>query len=269
MVVAILMVISINSFSQKRIFKDYDFNDGEYALYIMDNRYDSKWIRDSSGNLLVQHKTDNYMIDDLDVLINMRDNWIADPVYERYECGYDFVLYLTKDDVTILDMLINLECEELIIDSDAYNFSPILFERYRSQFTKLDKQMYFCDSIEEGREFWINTTMDSMYVKANEFKPPWVDFEGELTFTYISGEKKYYTEIEPIIVNKIRESYPSDSFKLDRVSWPNKMGDNEYQYTISIFCNESLKEKFKLYEIEKWDKFDSVSFTIYKKKKRD
>jgi len=260
----ILLFFFVNSFSQKKILEEYDFGNGSYAIYLIDvGEPELKWERDSIGNLWEIDTTRHFYTNELDILNQIKNDWIGDTVSYMYECWYDYFIYLTKADSTILKMRVNLECEELLVDGFPYKITPTIITKFFPHFKRLKKRVFNCDDFQDGRDFWKTVMIDKQFVLKDISKPKWIDFDGDFTFDYIDTLRQGLSLVQEQLQKEISEAYPNEDFKIKwgAFQYMERYGGDDYLFHLN--CNRSLFNKFTLYEKAEWKEFTDLKITLY------
>jgi len=262
-------------YSQEKIFKDYDFQSGEYALIFVDvtepeedyyaNRQErSKAIKQSA---FIDSKV-HFIIDSISTLLNIKDTWSGKKTYEMHECWYNYFIYLTKNDTVLSVMKINFECNELIVDNNAYVFDSanvIKFLGLADTIVKTDYRFY--EDKGKAEKAWKNVETDSSVVLEFFMKPLWVDYEGKFKIEYIDSSNIFGEPLEILLKEKIKDEYPDENFKLKFSGLIGGMANEPNIFYYYIICNKSLYDKFKLFRIDKkWKFYDSFGMTVYRRK---
>lgn len=133
----ILSIIFLISCGKKvQIFKEYDFNSGEYSLHGILSEGDPSYFTEEIGD---------FIITDTVVLNKIKNEWKVSLTDKRMPCGYSYVIVLMKGDSCVNDFGINLECEYLCCDEGWYNFPAKLLNKYDKSVVKVPR--------EEARKF--------------------------------------------------------------------------------------------------------------------
>lgn len=260
----ILLFFFVNLFSQKQILEDFDFESGKYALYLIDvGKPELLWERDSIGRLIKIDTTGHFYTNDLSVLNRIKIEWVGDTVEYINTCWYDYFIYLTKDDSTVLKMRVNLECEELIVEGFPYKINPTIVTKFFPELKRLKKRVFNCDDYTDGRDFWKKVMIDKQFVLKDISKPNWIDYDGYFTFDYVDTLRQGLTPVKEQLKNEISYAYPNEDFKIEwgAVQYMERYGGDDYLFRLN--CNRSLYDKFSLYEKAEWTEFTDLKIILY------
>jgi hypothetical protein len=244
--------------------EDFDFESGNYALYLIDvGEPELLWKRDSIGRLLEIDTTRHFYTNDLSVLNRIKQEWVGDTVEYMYECWYDYFMYLTKDDSTVLKMKVNLECKELLVEGFPYKINPTIVTKFFPEFKRLKKRVFNCDDIKDGRDFWGKVMIDKQFVLRDISKPKWIDFDGDFTFDYVDTLRQGLTQVKEQLRNEISDSYPNENFIIiwGAVQYMERYGGDDYLFHLN--CNQSLYDKFTFYKKTEWKEFSDLKITLF------
>lgn len=229
------LFLTISTFGQTRLFKDYDFNKGGYSLLGTFSESDKNSLRDSIGE---------FYTNDTLLLNKFKRDWVFDVPGNMYACGYHYIVYLCNQGQIIESFAINLNCQEIATDVGYFYFDPKLLREFYGKMKKPFRRSYDFDSITEARNFRNEILKDTNLIMTTT--PDWVRFEGEFDFSYKCPEKEKLCfekedSLKTAIKDEILRTYPGEDFELrDRCgSW------TELCQTVN--CNKSLSDKFNLY----------------------
>ncbi len=229
------LFLAVSIVGQTQLFKDYDFNKGEYALIGTFSESDKNSLRDSMGE---------FFTNDTILLNKFKRDWTFEVPGNMYACGYHYRLYLCKQGQIIESFGINLNCHEIATDKGYFYFNPQLLREFYGKMKKPFRKKMKFDSISEAREYRQQILKDSNLVMTTS--PDWVRFEGEFDFTYKCPENKklcYEKEdsLKIVIKEEILKAYPDEVFELhDRCgSWT--------EICQTVYCNKSLSDQFNLF----------------------
>jgi hypothetical protein len=229
------LFLTVSTFGQTQLFKDYDFNKGGYSLLGTFSESDKNSLRDSIGE---------FFINDTIILNKFKRDWTFEVPGNMYACGYHYKVYLCRQGKIIESLYINLNCQEIATDRGYFHFDPKLLREFYGKLKKPYRRSLKFDSISQAREYREQILKDSNLIMTPS--PDWVRFEGEFDFTYKCPEKEKLCfekedSLKIAIKEEILRTYPGEDFELsDRGgSWINL-----YQI---VSCNKSLSDKFNLY----------------------
>jgi len=107
------------------IFKEYNFDSGEYQLYGFATQ------EALHGETLFTISKKNFVITNKETLNQMKQSWKLKPWRKgQCKCGSTYILVLMKGSKYIKHFGVNLDCEYLTIE-DWYHFSPELLTNYQ------------------------------------------------------------------------------------------------------------------------------------------
>lgn len=267
-IIIIFFLLNVNSFSQtlEQIFKDYDFSNHRYSLYLIDSRFDldfhKTWERDSLGRLLEFENRQFYYCDDITTLKEIKSEWIAIPDGPMNECGYDFNIYLTIDDSIVSQMWVNLDCKELIIKGDnSYTINPEMITKFYPKFKNLKRRKFTCDNLHECRDYWESIQKDSLFVLKDISGPFWTKYNGYLSFSYASNHQLKQYQVEELVVSEISSKHPFEKFRIQSVDHFEDKGSEIYN--IKLLCNKSLYDQFTSFNDHKWVDLGACKFSVF------
>jgi len=244
------------------IFKDYDFSDGTYTLFFINSDY-------NNADQKYQYIRNNYIISSREFLQFIKSDFTGMEVDWIHRCGYDYNIYLTRNDSVLLDMRINFHCEHLSTSNYSnYTIDTLKVKKYLENGEQLFlSEFKFADNRSEALKIAKDINDDSLVVLKELFKPIWCSFEGYFTVIYETKDSKSQEEIGRLIKDSIQKKYPQSDFSLKH-SGSQSGGGEHALYYFDISCNENLFEGFNLFEIFKpWTKYDNYIYRVFRKEK--
>ena len=264
-IIIIFFLLSVNSFSQtlEQIFKDIDFSNHRYSLYLIDVDLGENNIlkRDSIGRLLEIDTKKHFYCDDTIILKQIQKEWIGETEGQMFDCWYDYFGYLTLDDSIVLNMRINLDCKEFLVNGKPYRIHPEMITKFFPKFKTLTRRNFKCDNLQECRDYWASIQKDSLFVLKDISVPFWTKFNGYLSFIYTDTLQLRRYQVEELIRKEISFKHPLERFKIQSVDHFNDKG-NEI-YNIKLLCNKSLYDHFTSFSDHKWVNLGSCKFSVF------
>jgi hypothetical protein len=235
-------------FAQVQLFKDFDFNSGEYSILGIFSESDRNTLRDSLGE---------FYTDDTAILNQFKNTWIFDQPGKRYACGYHYSLFVCKNGVKVQGFSINLNCEEIIGDEALFHFDANLLRQFYGKLKKPHKRKTQFTAIQTAKDEFHRIIKDTSLILS--FQPDWLRFEGSFRFTYHcqSGTQNCLSSdsiMTEFVRQQITAKYPTEAFELYSI------GGSLNTIEFGIKCNESLSKQFDLFErnfnyFGKWSPF--------------
>ena len=248
---SILFLVSITN-GQNRPLERFAFEDGDYTLV---------GVFEHHSDHPVQKKVGEFYTDDITVLNAIRQAWNFPRKQNMYACGYHYYIALLHNGEKVDDLLINLECNEIVTDQGSRYFDSSLLLRFAPRLKHLSSKTSSFGSIEEARLYWDQIKREKEFVFA--YEPEWLKYEGRFQFQtscpdndrdcYFTGHDK---EILLAVRRKIETAYPNEKFEL-RSNGGTSNGDIFFE----IQCNGSLESKFDIYD--RWGKKYSGKWQPY------
>ncbi|NOQ73935.1 MAG: hypothetical protein GQ574_18155 [Crocinitomix sp.] len=239
----------------KSVFESYDFNSDSYTLYA------TSWS-ERVGSLA--NGLGSFYIRDTSALNSIKHEWQLLESLDFYDCGYDFIFYMCKENEIIEVLKLNLFCKSLTSSNgNAFEFDPDKLKVLQNKGDTLGKFIFDYSTRQEAIK-----SMDSLLLDSSFFIPKrnyldWYSSEGYFMFDY-SFDPKFKPELDTLIINlesEIQSIYPNDIFKIEHCGsspWGN--------YLFRIYSSESLFNKFDLYEKTlDFSIYDAFSIEAYKK----
>jgi hypothetical protein len=148
--------------SQEVIFKNIDFSQEGYYLYLMDGeKKDRGLLINPNSHIDTIH---NFYTSNVAVLKSMQREWKLKEADVYYLCGYDFKIFLVKGDSIVLSMLLNLDCKQMIFNGQEYDFEPKLLMKHWASFKPIIARQRKFETKAEGHEYWDSITVDETYI---------------------------------------------------------------------------------------------------------
>jgi hypothetical protein len=238
-----LIFSSLAVYSQDALFKDYDFNSGEYSILGVYSENGPNKLRDSLGEFYTR---------DISVLNLLKKEWVFNKPTGFYSCGYHYIVYLCKNGEALASYAINIDCDAIVTNKGSFYFNSeklrILFGTVKKPYSKI----YEFKNPDKLRSFRAEIIKDTTLIMAPY--PYVMEYEGTFRFTYKcnAGTKDCLDEDHKIfksIEAEIKKKYPTEKFELSEV------GGSWTTLEIMVTCNKSLSDAFNLYERDKKDYF--------------
>lgn len=275
LIILIILFRFSTGFSQEKIFKDYDFQSGEYALIFVDvTEHEESYFANKKERRKAMKQTAfidskiHFIIDSISTLENIKETWTGEKANAMYFCWYDYFIYLTKNDSVISEMKVNFECNELIVDKQPFVFDSTNVTSFLNLADTVVKTDYrFRADKKKGKKNWRKVEADSSVVLKGLMKPFWVDFEGKFQIEYIDSTDVFGEPLKVLIEDKIKDAYPDENFKLKwaSTSFGNKDEPNEFSYY--VISNKTLYDKFKILQVDKeWEYYNNFGMTVFRRK---
>jgi hypothetical protein len=254
-----------NCYCQVQPLKKFNFNQGGYTLLAIYNESDPNSLRDS---------LQEFYIDDISVLNEIKQDWIFTVSSPKYACGYHYEILICKEHKVLQSYAINLNCHEIVTDSGYYYFdSEKLRKYYRYKKRVYSKWMQF-DSIQKARDFSHKLSGFNGIIFTPE--PNWINYEGSFRFavshpmiydsSWSLDEMVKKTNIFlDSITSIVKSAYPGENFEL------RDAGGSLNEIDFEIFCNKSLEQKFTLFKRgipHDWEPLE-LNLTYYSKTRID
>ncbi|MFB9079052.1 hypothetical protein ACFFLS_09855 [Flavobacterium procerum] len=254
------LLLTVSSFAQTQLLKDYDFNKKGYYILGTFSESDENSLRDSIGE---------FYTDDIAVLNRFKKDWVFKKPGKKYACGYHYDILVCRQGEILESFLINLKCKEIVTDKDYFYFDSNLLRQFYGKLKKPYGENHSFTTIQEARQFRESILNDTTLIMAP--RPIWAAYEGSFRFTYkckegtkdcLDEDGKIFKSIE----KEIKKKYPNEKFILRNV------GGSWTTIELEITCNKSLSDNFYLYYRDKdyfgeWKPFDLVLRTYWTKKR--
>lgn len=250
LILNVLLAVSVASCSKVKVFNDFDFNKGGYTLLGTFSENSRNTLRDSLGE---------FYTDDIEVLNQFKKIWEFSKRSQNYACGYHYNIYLCYQGEVVLQLRINLECEEITFGGEKYYFNSNLLRQFYGKLKSSYSHEDQFSTLLDARDYYKKIVIDTNLIMAPQ--PPWIEFEGYFGFTYKYqvGTKDFDDEEEQIfkaIESDIKTTYPGEPFSIE------KSVESLDEITFRITCNKTLAESFNLHGRipetypGKWSPFD-------------
>jgi hypothetical protein len=152
-----LILFKTFAFSQTKFLKQFNFDKGNYAIYLIDCKepFIETFRTDSGRDTIIDFRSDdNFQVTDVKMLNQLKQEWVGKKVNYMHNCWYDYFIYVTENDSIVLKFDVNLECKELIFKDAAYEIDPIIITKFLTEFKVLKKQDVIYKKISEVIKFW-------------------------------------------------------------------------------------------------------------------
>ena len=95
------------------ILNDFNFKNSKFTIYLINDPEINKTKSDFKG----------YYTKDINLMNKIKKKWKLSIDSSVHRCGYDLILYISKNDTICKKILINTLCDNLIIDNESYTFN--------------------------------------------------------------------------------------------------------------------------------------------------
>jgi len=249
-----LFLILEDAYSQTQIFSDFDFSNGQYSLYLIDEgEPEELWVRDSLNRLLIVDTARHFYTDDPLVLNQIKSDWIGESV--DYFCEIEYDIYLMRKDSLVLKMNMNFEFQVLSVGAQSYQITPEIITKYFAKFKRLKKRFFKCSDFKDGRDFWKKIENDDQFVLKEQHKPSWIDYDGFFCFEYRDTLEKSYTELISQFIKQFSIAFPNEKFDIYCSSKNFKEDLKCIDYLFNVKCKKSLYDKFEMHKKQEWKEF--------------
>jgi hypothetical protein len=262
-----LILFKTFAFSQTKFLKQFNFDNGNYAIYLIDCKepLTLKVKTDSFNDTIIDFRSDdNFQVTDVKMLNQLKQEWVGKKVDYLHNCWYDYFIYVTENDSIVLKFEVNLDCKELIFKGNSYKIDPTIITKFLPEFKVLQKQNFVFENIDKGRDYWESILKNEKYVFKSLCKDDWLEFDGEFYFHYSEKSRLEVSKVLNKLNEQISLSYLGEKFELRYGSA--LANGNQIDYLIQVSCNKSLFDKFNLYPKKEWYLFRDFSFDLYKLK---
>ncbi len=162
-----------------------------------------------------------------------------------------------------------LEFENKVrIFEQNYQYSFIIekkiWEKYLSEFEIISFSEYSIHDLSYARKIYCYTLENDLpIITCNRASKEWMNFDGDFKIKVATvGEKLE----ESIVYSKIRDAYPTDTFKIETISHYQRCGsydghDCYEELILQIFCNKDFYDKFNIYSPKSF--FDKAFAEFY------
>jgi hypothetical protein len=231
------LFLSILSFGQTQLLKDFDFEKGGYYLLGTFSESDRNSLQDSLGE---------FYTDNISILNQFKEEWTFTEPGKKYACGYHYSVYLCRNGIALKQISINLNCNEIVTDEGYFYFdSQKLRMFYGKLITPIEQRKSFIE-ISKARNYRTEILKDSNLIMTPV--PNWTTHEGTFQFEYICKEGSKdcnYENSEKTLLNIqkiIHDQYPNEKFDLD------DRGGSSMTMIVEVSCNKTLSDKFELFK---------------------
>jgi hypothetical protein len=152
-----LILFQTIAFSQTKFLKQFNFDKGSYAIYLIDCKepLTLKVKTDSFNDTIIDFRNDdNFLVTDVKILNQLKQEWVGKKVNYMHNCWYDYFIYVTENDSIILKFDVNLECKEIIYKDVAYEIDPTIITKFLPEFKVLKKQDVIYKNISDVIKLW-------------------------------------------------------------------------------------------------------------------
>jgi hypothetical protein len=252
------LLLTVSTFGQTQILKDYDFNKGGYYILGVFSESDKNSLRDSIGE---------FYTDSIPILNQFKKEWTFKKPSPKYACGYHYSVYICKDGLTLEEISINLNCNEIVSNNGYFYFDTKKLRMFYGKLKKPYRKSLDFTSLTEARDYRKKILTDSSLIMTPT--PQWTKYEGTFQFDYecskgskdceYDNKQKKLKEIEQEII----KAYPNENFELD------EGGGSLTSIIVEVKCDKSLSDKFTLYKRDtnsyfgKWAPY-RLSLTTYR-----
>ena len=236
------------------ILAGFDFNSEDYELYLV--RVFGQELEEGL----------HYYSDDKALLSELKKQWVIRDSNCNEKLWYDHILYLVKNDSVKLKIGIGSKTNELYVNDlrrkYCFDSQKYLFY-YSERFQKIYCKKYEFKNIKERDDIMSN--IDTNNLIANHlYNTRSLKYKFVKRFKYsfkfhikeYSTSKFLFDDIRIDLYNRIEKKYKCSDFFLDS-NYGDYNGNHEEgvaSYTVDIYCNKDLYNKFDLYEcVENYD----------------
>lgn len=272
----LILLNCISGFTQDSIFKDFDFQSGEYALIFVDVTGEEQGVysknkrelRKSNKQIALIDSEVHFIIDSISTLKSIKESWFGKKNDVMYFCWYDYFIYLTKNDSVVSKMKVNFKCSELISDNQHYVFDSVNVTNFLGHADTVVKTLYrFGDNKRKALKYWRKIEADTSIVLRSLDKPLWVDFEGSFQIEYTDSSDALGVPINNLIEDKIQSKYPDEYFMLKWASTSVGKNDEPNTHVYDVICNKSLYDNFNLFKLfRQWGFYEEYRMVLYRRK---
>lgn len=152
-----LILLKTIAFSQTKFLKQFNFDNGNYAIYLIDCKQPLtvKVKTDSFKDTIIDCRSDdNFQVAEVKMLNQLKKEWKGNRVNYKYNCWYDYFIYVVENDSVILKFEVNLKCSELIFKGTPYKINPTMITKYLPKFKVLNKQDATYKNISKAIKIW-------------------------------------------------------------------------------------------------------------------
>lgn len=222
-----------------RLLEKYDFNSGHYTIVGVVWHDQRHRLQKSMGH---------FYTDDVQVLNQLKKNWITGKPSPYYACGYHFGVFILENGQEKESFLINVEkgCNTVVTDDGQFYFNPEKIEMFKDEFKKPIYKRKRFHSYQQGRRYIMSLEKNPNYLM--HLKPRWLVHDGEFRFNMPCRETDFNNPEVKRCVNeakiKISKSFPGRTFTLEA------SGSTDKLITITMKCSKDIYHQFDLYKID-------------------
>ena len=229
--------MTIVSFGQTQLLKDYNFDKGGYYILGTFSESDPNGLQDSLGE---------FYTDNVSVLNQFKKEWVFKKPSPKYACGYHYTVFICKDGLALEHFNINLNCNEITSDKGYFYFDTQKLRMFKGKLNTPYRKAKDFTSLTEARAYRTKALLDSSLIMTPS--PDWSKYEGTFQFEYecSKGSKDCNYDNKPKklkeIETEIKKIFPNDTFELE------ERGGSLTEIFVEVKCNKSLSDKFNLYK---------------------
>lgn len=231
------------------------------AVVALDRKWDN---RDP-----VSKRIGSFYVDDPAVLKRMAARWVTGGPAPFFLCGYNYGLYLVSKGEVKREFDINLEmgCNTIVDEAGKPRwFKPSLVEAFEKDYKKPRVEEKTFMTLESARAYLAAVGKDPRFLM--DIDPDWRRFDGEFKFHFPCGMAAAHESAKiclDLVSKRVRKEYPGEEFRSEWSAYQyknHKLADME----VRITCKESLRKKFRLYEVEKsaWKPLEPKLRVVFK-----
>ena len=231
-------VIDGKNIPPKAIFEEFDFSSEDYTLYA--SFWDLNGVRHEKANSLGM-----FYINDPKVLSKLKAKWIVSSG-NTYDCGYDYTLYLTKEDSVVKRMDLSIRCSSLITNKGAYIFPEKYMDQIKGRKQELKPYYNLFSNRQNALSRLTELRSNDKYFIPNDRPRHWEHFPGFFSINFISpypGEKEATNQY---VHEKLREAFDPETYGIEIYGYGSN-GSFDYR----IYCEKSFMNSFDQFTITK------------------
>jgi len=223
-----------------KLFQEYDFSQGGYALVGTITESDRSGLRDSLGE---------FFTDDPALLEEFKSTWVFTKESPRYACGYHYKIKLVRGGEELAGFRINLNCNEIVTDNyEAYFFDAQLLRCFLG---RLKRRPVECAavflSLEAGR-----AGVDSICRNDSALlympQPKWLKTDGLFGIEVIDSAGRFerggWGIEEKSMTAYFQKAYPGEFVFVEMTGSYGPPGVPA-EYTLTVYGRRSLYEKMR------------------------
>ena len=259
-------MLFVNCNAQVKIFEKYNFSQGGYELFIIDES-DIDIFSDKVPNDSMLYYSKYYIINSISILDEIKEKVTGEVSNWGHNCGYDFHFIITLNDTVISKSRINTRCNSLSNEDNVYYFKSEVLKSIIQKADLVEIQCYTFKTRNDALLFYEKTVIDSTIIMKNLRKPNWI-YEGKFEAKFRLSKKKTIKEYDRIILDSIKSNFPDDKFTIDYAGYGLYSDSDSLEIRYDIHCNKSLFKKYKLSLISKdWYEYQDFELITFKRKK--